>query len=263
MTPAHRQRILTALVLIPLLAAAVVAGGTPLRLAVSLVAALALGEYLAMFWDLRKRRLALGLTLGAGIGLLWLPASWPEGVTAPLLTLAAGTTFVLRSGKDASQAAHDALVALSALLYVPVLLRPGLELPSLDLGFILLGTISTDTAAFYVGSHLGGPKLWPRVSPKKTWSGSLGGLAACMAVCTAYAVWGGGADPGRAALMAAVVSLAAQGGDLMESAIKRWRNIKDSGNMLPGHGGILDRIDSLLTALPVYALLAHFLPLWT
>ncbi|HCF05511.1 MAG: hypothetical protein JG774_1393 [Desulfomicrobiaceae bacterium] len=263
MTQAHRQRILTALILIPLLAAAIVAGGMPLRLAVSLVAALALGEYLAMFWDLRKRRLALALVLGAGVGLMWLPASWPEMATAPLLTLAAGTVFLTRSGKDASLAAHDALVALSALLYVPVLLRPGLQLAPLDLGFILLGTMSTDTAAFYVGSHLGGPKLWPRVSPKKTWSGSLGGLAACMTVCTLYAVWAGKADPGRAACIAAVVSVTAQGGDLMESAIKRWRNIKDSGTMLPGHGGILDRIDSLLTALPVYAALTHFLPLWT
>lgn len=263
MTPVHRQRILTAIVLIPLLAAAVIAGGIPLRVAVSLVAALALGEYLAMFWDLRQRRLGFGLVLMAGIGLVWLPLSWPEIATAPLLALTAGTVFLIRSGKDASHAACDALVVLSALLYVPVLLRPGLQLSAMDLGFILLGTISTDTAAFYVGSHLGGPKLWPRVSPHKTWSGSLGGFAACIAVCTTYAVWTGTATPGRAALVAAVVSIAAQGGDLVESAVKRWRNVKDSGNMLPGHGGILDRIDSLLTALPVYAALTHFLPLWT
>ncbi len=261
MTLAHRQRIITALVLVPLLAAAVLAGGMPLRLVASLVVAAALGEFLALFWELRQRPLAVVLTLGLGIGILWLPTTWPEALTLPLLTLGAGLIFLLHPHHDTT-AAQTTAVGLVGILYVPILLRPGLTLSPLDLGFVLLATITTDTAAFYAGTHWGGPKLWPRVSPKKTWSGSLGGLAATIGVCTAYAVWGGNAPGSRAATVAIAVSVAAQMGDLVESALKRWRGVKDSGVLLPGHGGVLDRIDSLLFALPTYAFLTHLLPLW-
>jgi len=261
MTPSHRQRLLTALILVPVLATAILLGGAPLRLAATLVAVLGLGEFLAMFWDLRQRPLVTGLILTAGAGLMWLPATWPEALTAPLLALLLAGSFLLRTSHD-STAAADSAVIMAGLLTIPILLRLGLQLPPLEIGFVVLATMASDTAAFYTGTRLGGPKLWPRVSPKKTWSGSLGGLTACIGLCTIYGMATGTTSILPTILVAAALGLAAQVGDLAESALKRWRNIKDSGILLPGHGGILDRIDSLLAAIPVYVALRYLIRLW-
>jgi phosphatidate cytidylyltransferase len=109
----------------------------------------------------------------------------------------------------------------------------------------------TDTAAFFVGRTFGGPKLWPEISPKKTISGAIGGMIA--AALGAF-VLGYLADPKFDAfaylVTGAVISVTGQLGDLIESAYKRSTGVKDSGKMLPGHGGMLDRIDSLLFAAP-------------
>jgi len=152
-------------------------------------------------------------------------------------------------------------VFVAGLLYVPVLLQFVLHMRSIEIVLVLAAVIASDVGAYYAGTTFGGPKLWPAVSPKKTWSGSLGGFAAAIAVCLAmsgvdeYALSGAGA--GRPwwmwALLGAGLNVAAQVGDLFESALKRDRGIKDSGHILPGHGGVLDRIDSLLLAIPVYA----------
>jgi len=114
--------------------------------------------------------------------------------------------------------------------------------------FLLIVVWSTDTFAFIVGSIFGGPKLLPQVSPKKTWSGFLGGLGAAALVglifATAYKLpqWF------ALILVALFLSLAAQAGDLFESWVKRKFGVKDSGKLIPGHGGLLDRRDSLVTA---------------
>jgi hypothetical protein len=97
---------------------------------------------------------------------------------------------------------------------------------------------------------VGGPKIWPSISPKKTWAGSLGGLATCIVVCVGIGLLLGSADILSFALLGTGLNVAAQLGDFFESALKRWRGVKDSGRVLPGHGGILDRIDSLLFVLP-------------
>ena len=130
--------------------------------------------------------------------------------------------------------------------------------------FVLLVVWAGDIGAYLAGRAFGGPRLAPRISPGKTWSGAGGGLLAAMAVAFAFAVSLGPAW--RALPVAAILSVAAQGGDLMESAIKRGFGVKDSGHLIPGHGGVLDRIDALLTAAPLAALLAlrlgHGVHLW-
>ncbi len=109
----------------------------------------------------------------------------------------------------------------------------------------------TDTAAFFVGRKMGGRKLWPSISPQKTFSGAIGGV-----IAAALGAWGFGFlmipnfDPFAYLLTGAVISLAGQLGDLIESAYKRIAGVKDSGKLLPGHGGVLDRIDSLLFSAP-------------
>ncbi len=106
----------------------------------------------------------------------------------------------------------------------------------------------TDTAAFFAGRSIGGPKLAPSVSPKKTWSGAIAGVAAATLAGGAFAWFAG--LPGWAGLgiLSAAISIVGQVGDLIESALKRRFGVKDSSNLIPGHGGVLDRLDSLVTA---------------
>ncbi|THD80743.1 MAG: phosphatidate cytidylyltransferase [Phenylobacterium sp.] len=115
-------------------------------------------------------------------------------------------------------------------------------------------TWAADIGAFAVGSVLKGPKLWPRFSPNKTWSGFIGGLAAASATATGMAglsVFR--LDLRAAALVGLAVGLATMAGDLWESALKRRFGVKDSGDLIPGHGGLLDRVDGLMFAVVVMA----------
>src|SRR5882724_1231913 len=107
---------------------------------------------------------------------------------------------------------------------------------------ILLVVWVTDIGGYFAGRGLGGPKLWPRVSPKKTWAGAIGGFAASLVVAAGFAVAGLG-KTGPLLLLGAVLSTASQFGDLFESAVKRRFGVKDSSHIIPGHGGLLDRLD--------------------
>lgn len=122
--------------------------------------------------------------------------------------------------------------------------------------FLVVVVWASDIGAYAAGRLFGGPKLAPAISPGKTWSGAAGGLVAAMLVGEAAGHALGAAAHGRAALVAGLLGLAAQGGDLFESAIKRRFGVKDSGRLIPGHGGLLDRLDGLLTAAPAAAALA-------
>jgi phosphatidate cytidylyltransferase len=145
-------------------------------------------------------------------------------------------------------------LAAASLLYIPGSLQFLTSFGPGETALVLAVVMATDTGAYYAGHMIGGPKIWPSVSPKKTWAGSIGGLAASVAVCLAAAALWGKAPWPAFALLGAVMSAASQMGDFMESSLKRAAGIKDSGNLLPGHGGILDRADGLIPAVLVYAL---------
>lgn len=113
--------------------------------------------------------------------------------------------------------------------------------------FILIAVVVTDIAAFVFGRLIGGPKLAPAISPNKTWSGFLGGITMAGVAAAGFAVWLG-ADPVKLGLAGTVLGILAQIGDLTESALKRSFGVKDSGTIIPGHGGIMDRIDGLVFA---------------
>lgn len=118
----------------------------------------------------------------------------------------------------------------------------------------LFGVVwATDIAAFFVGRSLGGPKLAPRISPGKTWSGAIGGGLGASFVGAGLAL-AAGAAPLSAAAASLLLSVVAQAGDLAESAVKRHFGVKDSGSIIPGHGGLFDRVDAVLAAAPVAAL---------
>ncbi|MEW5773673.1 MAG: phosphatidate cytidylyltransferase [Thermodesulfobacteriota bacterium] len=278
MNSSHKQRITTALVLLPVLAAAVSVRGVFEFAVLAAVSCLGLWEYYTLFWQERFRGYKVaGLLLGLAI-LTAARAGNPWGILAALIAghWVANLRFLLRyasCAKDRTEEGEEKAlqpedtgyplegVLVSGLLYLPVLLSFFTRMKAIEVVLVLLAVIAADVGAYYAGSLVGGPKVWPEVSPKKTWAGSLGGMAATIALCLAMDAvdefWLGGAGAGRPwwmwVLLGAALNLAAQFGDFFESALKRRLGVKDSGTILPGHGGILDRIDSLLLAVPVYA----------
>jgi phosphatidate cytidylyltransferase len=119
---------------------------------------------------------------------------------------------------------------------------------------VLLVVWVTDIGGYFAGRGIGGPKLWPRVSPKKTWAGAIGGFIASLAIAGAFAGFGLG-KMGPLLLLGAVLSIASQFGDLFESAVKRRFGVKDSSQIIPGHGGLLDRLDGFVAAIVLAALI--------
>lgn len=150
------------------------------------------------------------------------------------------------------------------LVYLFVPIASGLWLrnhaPEGLLHFMLLVLIliATDTGAFFTGRAIGGPKLAPAISPNKTWSGSIGGLLSALLVCYLFQAYVPSYSmPISFWAVAILVSMMGQIGDLFESHMKRRAGVKDSGTLLPGHGGILDRVDSYLFGIPMMALLVY------
>jgi phosphatidate cytidylyltransferase len=112
---------------------------------------------------------------------------------------------------------------------------------------ILLVVWGTDIGGYFAGRGIGGPKLWPRVSPGKTWAGAIGGFAVSLVVGAGFAAFGLGRT-GPLLLLGSLLSIVSQFGDLFESAVKRRFGVKDSSHIIPGHGGLLDRLDGFVAA---------------
>lgn len=141
------------------------------------------------------------------------------------------------------------------VLLAPVILRRDDALGLVAILFLFAVVWVTDTFAYFAGRLLGGPKLAPRFSPKKTWSGAVGGLVGAGAVGLAVvAASGAEATLATVAAIALALSIASQGGDLFESFVKRLFGVKDAGHIIPGHGGLMDRLDGFLVAAGVAAL---------
>jgi len=136
----------------------------------------------------------------------------------------------------------------AVLLFAPLILRRDPELGFVALAFLFAVVWATDIAAYFAGRAIGGPKLWPAVSPKKTWAGAIAGtLGGIVAGAVAVGLLGVPV-PLLLLLVACLLSVVAQAGDLIESAIKRHFGAKDAGSLIPGHGGLMDRLDGFLTA---------------
>lgn len=212
----------------------------------------------------RFRQMQTGVTtlaVACALALLLIGLPW-MGLAA--LVVGAVLSFVLAARGGDNPAWHAAVV-----FYVGLPAMALVALRAMDPGFlIVLGFFlivwATDTGALVVGKLIGGPKLAPRLSPGKTWAGTIGGSLVAAAVYGLY-INIMGFTPVPAMVFALLLSVVAHGGDLLESAIKRHFGKKDTGTMIPGHGGILDRMDSTVLASVVLALLvfgAHFNPLF-
>ncbi|HET7679483.1 MAG TPA: phosphatidate cytidylyltransferase [Xanthobacteraceae bacterium] len=135
-----------------------------------------------------------------------------------------------------------------ALLTAPILLRRDADLGLVAIMFLFALVWATDIAGYFTGRAFGGPKLAPRISPNKTWSGAIGGAIGGMLAGGAIAALAGLGNLPVIALVAFGLSAAAQAGDLFESAIKRRFGAKDAGRLIPGHGGVMDRLDGFIAA---------------
>lgn len=166
------------------------------------------------------------------------------------LVLAAGACLAALGGSGIQQRAWSALgvlyLGLPCLLLV--LFRSDQTYGIAAIFFLFLVVWTTDTAAYFTGRGIGGPKLAPSISPGKTWSGFVGGLAVPTMLSFGYALWLGGTSATFLAFTGAVLAFASQLGDLAESAVKRYFKVKDSGQLLPGHGGLFDRVDGFIGA---------------
>jgi len=194
----------------------------------------------------------------AAVVAVWFALSWHGSVVLALYCVVMGSIgtamFALfgRGGEGGGWSAGGTLYAtlpLAAMLWMETS-------PSGTLVVLWLFAVvwMSDIGAFAVGRTVGGPKLAPRVSPSKTWSGALGGLASAALFGATLAPFLIDRDMVGGLVMAIVVGAAAQAGDLLESGIKRRFGAKDSGSLIPGHGGLMDRLDSLATAAPVFAI---------
>jgi phosphatidate cytidylyltransferase len=141
------------------------------------------------------------------------------------------------------------------LLAAPVLLRadPGYGIAAILLLFAIVWT--TDIAGYFAGRAIGGPKLAPSISPKKTWSGAIAGLAGAMIVVVIAARFIPQTQIGALLAVAILLSVVSQAGDLAESAMKRHFGVKDSSQIIPGHGGVMDRLDGFWAAVVCAALI--------
>jgi phosphatidate cytidylyltransferase len=250
------KRVLTAIIGIPPILAVIYFGPEWLFAAfLAIAAALALDEFLGLCLHRGLRgpgRWFMGL--GAGLtGAFSLGADWVVGVLLAV-PLAIATVTIL-GGKGAETLDRIA-VGAAGLVYVAMPLGLLLALSRPGEVMLLVGMVwAGDTAAYYVGRGLGRHRLAPALSPKKTVEGSAGGLAASLLIAVTLGGYFAGLGPGFRVILGLVTGLAAQMGDLAESGLKRSAGVKDSSSLLPGHGGVLDRIDAFLLATPVYLLL--------
>lgn len=256
--PAVRLRIVSALALLPIALAMVVLGGWGFAGFVELTVVLMALEWsrlTTLRFDRRSGWIAGGAALLVGMSATFLIAAGrPEAALGCLLggALLAGLAAWAAGGPPLWTGLGVGYLGLPALALI--WLR---TVPEIGLGLLLWLLVvvwTTDTAAYFAGRSLGGPRLAPAISPGKTWSGLCGGMLGA-ALSGALAAWLLGS--GRllqAAGLGALLAVISQLGDLTESAFKRLAGVKDSGTLIPGHGGVLDRVDGLLFAAPALAL---------
>jgi phosphatidate cytidylyltransferase len=201
--------------------------------------------------DLRLRVLSAAILAPCALGCLWVGGwLWTALVAAGTIGMFAEWMAMVRGRVAWLRVAGVPYVGLAALALVWLRFDPASGRQNVL--FLVLMVWASDIGAYLVGRLAGGPKLAPSISPGKTWSGAVGGVAVAVAVGCAMA----GGPTGSVIVVAVALSVVSQLGDLLESALKRRFGVKDSGRLIPGHGGLLDRLDGMLTAAPAAALLA-------
>jgi len=244
------MRIVVAAVLIPLAVAIAYAGGWLWAALVTLAAIGLFVEWLAIVGLSGAMRVTVpGVAALAVSGLCFAIGRLDAG----LIVLTVGFVAVVSIAPERRNWAAAGFLYAAAAEIASVLVRLDPVKGFAALMFVLLIVWVTDSGGYFAGRGIGGPKLWPRVSPKKTWAGAVGGLVASLAVAAGFAAL----DLGKTLpllVLSAVLSTVSQLGDLFESAVKRRFGVKDSSQIIPGHGGLMDRLDGFVAAVVVAAL---------
>ena len=257
-------RIIAAVVLAPTALAIAYAGGWPWTALVTLASIGLFVEWLMIVGVARERRVVVAGGVALAISGLCLASGRIE---ASLVVLVLGCAAVAWLSPERRLWTAAGFFYAAAAEVASVLVRFDQIWGFVALILILLVVWVTDIGGFFAGRGIGGPKLWPRVSPKKTWAGAIGGFAASLAVAAGFVVIGfAKVEPphvlelGPILLLGAALSIASQLGDLFESAVKRRFGVKDSSQLIPGHGGLMDRLDGFVAAIvtaAIFGLLRH------
>jgi phosphatidate cytidylyltransferase len=244
------MRVAAASVLAPLAIAAAYAGGW---LWSALVALAAVGLYLEWLTVVGAAH-EIRVTVSGSVALAiagWYLAAGQTIVSLTALTLGL-VVVALLSPQRRHWTAAGFLYAAAAQM-ASVLVRLDQAHGFVALVFVLLVVWVSDIGGYVAGRGIGGPKLWPRVSPKKTWAGAVGGFAGSLVIAAGFAAFNFG-KPLPLLVLAAILSVASQFGDLFESAVKRRFGVKDSSHIIPGHGGLMDRLDGYVAAIVLAAI---------
>ena len=245
------MRVIAALVLAPLAIAIAYTGGWLWTALVTLAAIGLYVEWLTIVGAARQMRVVASGVVALAIAGMCLAAGRIDA-SCVALVLGLAAVALLSPERRHWNAAGFGYAAAAEI--ASVLVRIDQTYGFVALILILLVVWATDIGGYFAGRGIGGPKLWPRVSPKKTWAGAIGGFAASLVVGLGFAAFGLG-KTGPILLLGAVLSIASQFGDLFESAVKRRFGVKDSSHIIPGHGGLLDRLDGFVAAVVMAAIL--------
>lgn len=243
-------RIVVGLALIALALGALAWGGAAFWVLVCVASVLMMGEWADLAKVGAKHKKVGMYALCIPLAIL-APDPIAAGPGFLVIGLIAGTAFfVAAATRNIRLGLGIVYIAVPALALVFLRERPD----GMILALWALATVwATDIGAYFAGRLIGGPKLAPAISPNKTWAGLIGGMAAALVLGLGFHQWAALALP--LALASPVLAVIAQLGDLYESALKRRAGVKDSGTILPGHGGVLDRLDGVVTVAPCAALL--------
>jgi phosphatidate cytidylyltransferase len=244
------MRVIAALVLAPLALAIAYAGGWLWTVLVTLASIGLYVEWLTIVGASREARVVTAGIVTLAISGLGLAMGRIDAAFLTLIIGLAGVAFL--SSERRLWTATGFLYAAAAEI-ASVLVRLDQTKGFAALILILLVVWVTDIGGYFAGRGIGGPKLWPRVSPKKTWAGAIGGFVASLFVAGGLAALGLG-KTGPILLLGAAFSIASQLGDLFESAVKRRFGVKDSSHIIPGHGGLLDRLDGFVAVIVLAAI---------
>ena len=237
-------RIAAALVLAPVAIAITYLGGWPWTVLVTLGAIGLYAEWLGIVGEVRRFPvLASGVAALAVAGIA--PALGHFEISLAALVLGLIAVAALTPDRPIWTAAGFAYAVAAEQASILLRSDPAMGWTALMLVFLVVWV--TDIGGYFAGRGIGGPKLWPRVSPNKTWAGAIGGFAASLAVAGGFAAFGLGKTV-PLLLLGSGLSIVSQLGDLFESAVKRRFGVKDSSHVIPGHGGLLDRLDGFVAA---------------
>lgn len=241
-------RVISAVILAAAVLALTFVGGLPFRLLAAGIAAAIFYEWAAMSRTPANARFQL--VLGAFLALVLLALAAGAGAGMVLLITGIGLAVAgIAGGVLGHGPSAPVGFAYAALSGISLGFLRGDDFAGLSAILFLFAVVwATDILAYFTGRALGGPKLAPAISPGKTWSGAAGGTFAGVAAGLLAAVMLGQPLEVRIAIIALLLSVVSQIGDLFESGVKRRHGVKDSGSLIPGHGGVMDRVDGLVAA---------------